>query len=774
MKKALSLLMAMVMLLSTVGAGGVVAYSATRMYAQEKLDQIQTITGFVPGKKAIVTGNCYLFVSKVCEKMYGAKYDGEGLYGNYKSYHHSGNYKTVATYTTKVKTPTSSTIDDIKDFFVKYALPGDVIHYGTLTNSTGNTSTHTFMVYSINDTRLRLYHANYQTVDYDSTDCHVDSLYWSSWKNNPTQNEYNSNGSMYSNNRLFYNKMKDNGVGITINRYVNYEDKYIPTNVTKPTVTGKRVNSSTIRLSWDKIMSATRYRVQYKPADGKSYTTVTSEAKDTQYTISGLTPGTKYCFRVCARVDGVWRDYSNVLEKTALPPQMAKLTYSPAKTGLRLDWVPYSDLDGVIVYRSTSSTGTFKKLKTVTTKSSTGCIDTTVEYGKKYYYKFRRYVMVKGKMHYSTSKPLEATYRLGKPQTKFYRESTTSMRFKFVGDGAQDEFVYTIKDSKGNVVKSGTTKETKIVLTKLKLGETYTCRLLERNKFGKSYYSERSFRQMPASSSNIEVSQTSSGILVKYATVDDVTGYYIYRSTGKDSGYTRVGVVDSCGVNSFLDTNIQLNTTYYYKTKRYVVKNGTTYTSSLSTNPSQGIMLSLDSPGNFVVTRKTPTSVSLTWNEVNKATSYIVYYKISGKEWHATQPTEDTHINIGGLTTGKNYVFQVYARNRIGASEPSVQKTVRVQPPQVKGVSLTNKSSGIKISWTKQSGVSGYRIYRSTSKTSGYTAVATVTSGSTTSYTDTGVTVGKRYYYRVRSYVNVGDNKCFGNNSTPVSIVYKK
>jgi fibronectin type 3 domain-containing protein len=59
--------------------------------------------------------------------------------------------------------------------------------------------------------------------------------------------------------------------------------------------------------------------------------------------------------------------------------------------------------------------------------------------------------------------------------------------------------------------------------------------------------------------------------------------------------------------------------------------------------------------------------------------------------------------------------------------------------------------SSIKISWSKQVGVTGYVVYRATSSTGTYTKIKTL-SATTTSYTNTGLTTGKAYYYKIRGY----------------------
>lgn len=64
----------------------------------------------------------------------------------------------------------------------------------------------------------------------------------------------------------------------------------------------------------------------------------------------------------------------------------------------------------------------------------------------------------------------------------------------------------------------------------------------------------------------------------------------------------------------------------------------------------------------------------------------------------------------------------------------------------------TASKTSITLSWSKVSGADGYIVYRSTSKNGTYKKVKTITSGSKTSYKDTGLAKNTTYYYRVRAY----------------------
>ena len=75
----------------------------------------------------------------------------------------------------------------------------------------------------------------------------------------------------------------------------------------------------------------------------------------------------------------------------------------------------------------------------------------------------------------------------------------------------------------------------------------------------------------------------------------------------------------------------------------------------------------------------------------------------------------------------------------------------RAAPKITKVEALSGTS--LKVTWTKVAGATGYILLRSTSKTGTYSKIKTTTA---TSFTDTGLTAGKAYYYKVQCYNLIG------------------
>ncbi|MBQ3061556.1 MAG: fibronectin type III domain-containing protein [Lachnospiraceae bacterium] len=101
-------------------------------------------------------------------------------------------------------------------------------------------------------------------------------------------------------------------------------------------------------------------------------------------------------------------------------------------------------------------------------------------------------------------------------------------------------------------------------------------------------------------------------------------------------------------------------------------------------------------------------------------------------------------------------------------------KTIKfyIRPSQVKNVKYVDKSTSyVNFKWDKCVGVTGYEVYRSTSKTGTYTKVGTV---SATSFKNTGLKKGTTYYYKVRAYKTVGSTKLYGAYSSVYTLATSK
>ncbi|MBO7179230.1 MAG: hypothetical protein J6V78_02710 [Clostridia bacterium] len=148
--------------------------------------------------------------------------------------------------------------------------------------------------------------------------------------------------------------------------------------------------------------------------------------------------------------------------------------------------------------------------------------------------------------------------------------------------------------------------------------------------------------------------------------------------------------------------------------------------------------------------------VNVTWNAVSGADSYTVYRKAAGaKNWTTLGTSKTTSYLDTTAKTGTKYTYTVRAKNIVGlgAYDTAGVSTTYIAAPTVK---IANATNGIKVSWNKVSGATGYTVYRSQysgGKWSGWKNMGTAKADKA-SWTDKSVKSGVQYKYTVRTVKN--------------------
>ena len=144
-------------------------------------------------------------------------------------------------------------------------------------------------------------------------------------------------------------------------------------------------------------------------------------------------------------------------------------------------------------------------------------------------------------------------------------------------------------------------------------------------------------------------------------------------------------------------------------------------------------------------------SIRVKWNKVDKAKEYLVYRKdTKNKKWVKLDEVTSTQFRDYETVNGRTYTYAVRAIGENGGKSAylkDIKITALKAPSEVK---LNSVSSGVKVSWTKMTSGTGYRVYKKLKGETDWDLVAKIKGNSTTSYTDTNVKNGKTYIYTVR------------------------
>jgi fibronectin type 3 domain-containing protein len=176
--------------------------------------------------------------------------------------------------------------------------------------------------------------------------------------------------------------------------------------VTKPTLTAASANVTSVKLSWKKIAGATGYEIYRASSKNGKYTKIAtiSESTTLKYTDKRLTTGKMYYYKVRAVASGkVKTTYSSYSGLRNVKPVPLAPTGIKAVAGLKrvkLSWKKVSGTTGYEIYRATSKSGKYKKVKMIAKISTISYIDKKLTAKKNYYYKVRAYKTVNGKKVY--------------------------------------------------------------------------------------------------------------------------------------------------------------------------------------------------------------------------------------------------------------------------------------------------------------------------------------------------------------------------------------
>lgn len=232
------------------------------------------------------------------------------------------------------------------------------------------------------------------------------------------------------------------------------------------------------------------------------------------------------------------------------------------------------------------------------------------------------------------------------------------------------------------------------------------------------------------------------------------TGYNVYQWDG--SAWQKITASPlAADTTSYQVTGLTANTTYYFYVSAFNASGKSDSASvtiaTLGARPS--------SPEPLVVTATSASTIDLKWTNSKGETGYDVFQWTNGA-WQKITNTplaaDSTAYSVTGLASGTTYYFYVSAFNNSGRTDAAYQSATTFSAgPAVPGNFTVQaiSSSRIDLSWSDVAGESGYRVYDWTG--TGWHLTTTL-NANVTSYSATGLTAGKTYYYYVEAFNATG------------------
>lgn len=542
-------------------------------------------------------------------------------------------------------------------------------------------------------------------------------------------------------------------------------------------LTARVVSQTRIDLEWrDTNPTPAASLVERSTDGGVTFATIAgTPAGTTTYSDAGLTADTTYRYRVKATNASGESGYSDVAVATTLPnPPRAPLGVSVTVVSfsqLTLNWTASPGAAGYKIERRTADTG-YVSLPNQGA-GATSYEDKGLSPETRYTYRLRAF-NAGGESDYSdeasgTTPPQPPDVPSG---LAVHADSTSQLTVTWNAAPRAMSYILERKSGDGDFspLPAFGADATRYVDTGLAANTVYTYRIRARGNGGDSDRSQpMSGRTLPVAPVGLRITRVEQ-TRIDLAWTDPNPGSAatkLERSEDQGATYTPVATVPP-GVAFYRDTGVQAGKSYRYRAKSTNDSGDSGYseTADARTPPNPP-----GRPSGLVVTPVSPSELKLTWTAVAGATGYRIERK-DGDHFITVGTTgaDTPSFTNGGLSPSTTYTYRVFAANEGGESEPSDQAngtTPAVPPvlPDAPGELTATAASSIEIrlSWADRSGnESGFKIQRKKGDGS-FEDVGSVGPNVTT-WSNTGLTPGTRYTYRVYAWNSAG-NSGFSNEA---------
>jgi titin len=245
--------------------------------------------------------------------------------------------------------------------------------------------------------------------------------------------------------------------------------------------------------------------------------------------------------------------------------------------------------------------------------------------------------------------------------------------------------------------------------------------------------------------------------------------FNLFRST--DGVSYPFGITLPAGSTTYLNTGLSAGTTYFYRINAANTGGtsgfaGPTSATTLPTIPT--------APSNLRFTNRTTTRLDLAWNDnSNNESGFLIQSSLTGVTYTNldTVGANVTGYEVRGLNVGTTYFFQVAAFNAGGTSSFSGATSWQTLPnapatPAFTSI-LAGSSTQININWTNVANETGYNLYRSLNDVS-YTGITTLGSD-VTGFTNSGLSAGTTYFYKIEAF-NVGGTSALSGATSTITL----
>ena len=433
----------------------------------------------------------------------------------------------------------------------------------------------------------------------------------------------------------------------------------------------------------------------------------------------------------------------------------SSLKATSTTNSVTLTWESVDGADGYRVYQYDFNKKASDKLSDVTSTSYTV---KNLSSGKKYRFSVKAYKLVDGVKQWSNVYTIVRTATQPASVTKItVSPKSASVALSWTKISGVDGYI---------VFRYNTDTKKWITLTDT-ASLSYTAKSLKANtqyRFAvKGYFIADNGEQIFASkyasvyattlvgkTSSLKATPTNNSVKLTWSAVAGANGYRVYQYDYNKKASDKLTDTTS---KSYTVKNLKPGKRCRFSVKAYKTVNGTKQWSDVYT-----IVVTATLPNNVSSLKTvaiTTSTTKLSWSKASGATHYRVFVK-DGSKWRKLKDVTGTTYTVTKMKSGTKYTFAVRAFAKIDGKEvlsakyPTLHTASKPTTPSI--TKITTSSGKARLYWSAVSGETGYTVYYSTKKDSGFKKYANYKANSTNGYVS-GLTKGKTYYFKVRCYI---------------------
>ncbi|GAB2560545.1 fibronectin type III domain-containing protein [Spirosoma areae] len=551
---------------------------------------------------------------------------------------------------------------------------------------------------------------------------------------------------------------------------------------TAPTTLAATAKSSTrIDLTWkEDITGEAGFEIE-RSTDNRSFTKIGDAAANaTSFQNTGLSPSTRYYYRVRAIVRGTGSAYSNTADATTLAaPPVANDLKANAKstTSIELTWTASGKEPLFSIERRTGQSGRFERVG----GGSGSYTDNNLQPGTEYCYRVQ---FAEGTETAPYSNIACATTQQSSPSAparlsvQAVSPSQINLQWADVSGNETGFQVERASSPTASFTKIADLPANSTTYSDLSLsaGTQYCYRVRAINGAGASGYSSvecaTTQTPVPGVPTNVvatAVSPTQINLTWTAPNAKEGDFYEVQRAGSPGGSYQTLGnaQVGANGAGSYASQNLSPNTQYCYRVRRYSAPQSDFGNEACATTQTPPV-ITPEPPTNLVASAASTSQINLSWTattstfgtgyQVERATSPGGGYSVIADLGNVT-----SYSNTG-LSPNTQYCYRVRTKYNSILSNPGNEACATTPAPPVTiprppgNLAATAASpSQINLTWTDNAdNESGFDLERSTDGTN-FTKVAD-SGANATAYSDQGLQPRTTYYYRIRAKNTAGNS----------------